>query len=116
MIRPTILAAALTGCTVMDQHSAPPPDWPALVVREHADSCPAMIARCWPYLSLPMRLMGGIPLGCAEVRFAEGTCDIYTCGLSPAGVLAHERLHCRGYDHIGDSTLRDAFQRYKRDK
>lgn len=113
MIRPAILAAALAGCTVMDQHSAPPSDWPALVVHEHAVSCTAMVAKCYQYLSLPMKLMGGLPLGCAEIRFDQGRCDIYTCWMSPADVLAHERLHCRGYDHIGDSTLRDAFQHYK---
>ena len=33
--------------------------------------------------------------------------------LAPAAyVVRHERLHCAGHDHEGETTLRDALARY----
>jgi hypothetical protein len=28
-------------------------------------------------------------------------------------MLEHEQAHCRGYDHPGESTMRDAWARWK---
>ena len=100
-----LLAALLVGCTTIDSHTTPPSDWPNLAVAEHVVSSHAMLDACMPYMGFLQ-----FPLACAIIFFEKLTCDIYVTG--PAH-LEHERMHCAGYDHIGDSTLRDAWEEYK---
>jgi hypothetical protein len=80
-------------------------DWPQLVVHEHYVARPVLLERCKKYAAF-----GSPPVACAEVNFAAGRCDIWlSAGAAPAAqVLKHERLHCAGHDHEGESTLREA--------
>lgn len=50
-------------------------------------------------------------MGCAVVNFNEGKCYITTMGQRE--VVEHERLHCQGYDHFGETTMADLWQRWK---
>jgi hypothetical protein len=57
---------------------------------------------------------GMVPLACAEFNLALGTCDIWLSdSFAPRAVLEHERLHCRGYDHVGETAMRDFLTRYR---
>ena len=47
-----------------------------------------------------------IAFGCAWLDLRAGTCTIYLASDAPE-VLVHERAHCAGYDHFGESTARD---------
>lgn len=101
----------LTGCatlTPMDWHRAPPADWPTLAVNIH-DVTPAEIsAKC----ANVKYAAGATPKGCALVNFTARVCNIYVVSRDPA-LLAHESGHCRGFDHPGDATMRNAWERHK---
>lgn len=101
------LLLALAGCSTID-HAPAPTDWPALKVVErrvsHAqmrDTCSAFVP--W-YLS---------PEACAVIRFNDRVCTITISADFPPSrsVLEHEREHCAGHDHPGETTLRDAARR-----
>ena len=106
----TIIAAvllALTGCTVVNEHRAPPADWPALDITierqgfwETQEKCGRSVAEV---------LLIGPALGCMWVNFDEMRCRIYLW----LDVLEHEMLHCRGYDHYGSSDLADYWEQWK---
>lgn len=100
-------ALALSACTVMNEHRAPDPRWPALNTIEHEVSTFEMLRRCYQYVSLPMKLAGGIPFACAEINLDENRCDIWFTADSDPFILEHEHLHCKGYDHHGDDQLRN---------
>jgi hypothetical protein len=41
-------------------------------------------------------------------------CDIWLSeSFAPRSIVEHERLHCRGYDHVGATTMRDFLARYQ---
>lgn len=106
-------ALAMSACTVMNEHQAPDPQWPALQVVEHEVSAIEMLRRCYRFVSLPMKLLGAIPFACAEINLVENRCDIWFTADSDPFILEHERLHCKGYDHHGDTTLRDFLRAHK---
>lgn len=108
-----VVVLGLAGCTTIDAHKAPPATWPKLAVTEHKVSCPAMLGRCYQYLSLPMKLLGGVPIACAEVDLTKKTCDIWTCAITPKGAIEHEYDHCDGRDHHDDTTLADLLRNYR---
>jgi hypothetical protein len=113
------IAAAVTvlmGCTTIDMQRTPPVDFPSLAVRIHAVDGGAVIRACYKYVALGWKLLGAIPEGCAEVDFEESTCTIYLRGDYPSKrVLDHELLHCRGYDHPGESSIRDAWEAHRKE-
>ena len=100
----------LSACTVVNEHKAPPPDWPKLEVtvteggfwetQERCDRNPWVVTLIGP------------ALGCAWVNFDEMRCRIY---LWVNSVLEHELLHCQGYDHYGSSQLADYWEEWKRE-
>ena len=98
----TLLALALSGCASMGPAIE---DWPELEVIEHHVPRAQVHERCRKYAAF-----GSRPLACAEVDFAARRCDIWLSAESPpaAYVLRHERQHCAGHDHEGESSLRDA--------
>lgn len=105
-----LIAALLSGCAItpMDWGRQPPDDWPALKVRiievpkgEVAGHC-----RSASYA------FATVPRGCALVYFTRRECVIYVAEGYPE-VLEHERGHCLGYDHPGETNFRDAWTRYK---
>jgi hypothetical protein len=102
-----LLAALLAGCAVIGRE--PVAGWPELTIVEHRVSAAQVRARCSKYAG-PALLV----LGCAEFHLAARRCDIWLIErLSPSFVVEHERLHCRGYDHAGETALRDLLDRHR---
>ena len=68
-----------------------------------------MHARCNEYVnSIAM-----IPVACAQFDFVNRRCYVWYNADDPpsAATIEHERLHCQGYDHTGETTLRDLLKR-----
>lgn len=111
-VLPVLLLAV--GCTTISpEHKDAPAGWPELKVTENVVGTADMVSKCYATLSLPMKLLGGIPMACAWVDLCAGTCSIYVTAWSPEGVLDHERLHCKGHDHLGDDTMVRVFNAFR---
>jgi hypothetical protein len=97
------------GCTMIDQHERVA-GWPDLRLVEHYVPEKVMRERCAKYVPF-----GFLPEACAEFYFAQGECHVwYSADYPPTHyVMEHERLHCRGFDHPGDTNLRDVLARYE---
>jgi hypothetical protein len=96
----------LSGCAItpIDAAHEPPHDWPELKITVHK----------LDDLSGVCNLRNAAMLaGCAVADFNKGTCAVYV-RFSSKEVLEHERMHCRGYDHPGESTFRAAWDDFKR--
>lgn len=102
----------LAGCatSVIDTSRQPPADWPALAVsiqKSPPQQFDAICGRGLPGLTHRV--------SCALVDFSQKRCWIM---VRPDDTLSpyweeHERAHCAGMDHAGESTMRDAWERYK---
>jgi hypothetical protein len=92
----------LAGCSALGPGIE---DWPELAVHEHYVPHAEMRSRCAAFAAF-----GAPPMACAEINFAQRRCDIWFSAALPqsAYVRKHERLHCAGHDHEGESTLREA--------
>jgi hypothetical protein len=103
------LAALAGGCAVIDRHEKVA-GWPELRIVEHYVPDEAMRKRCSKYALLPE--------ACAEFYFDRGECHVwYSADYPPMPfVVAHERLHCQGYDHAGDTSMRDVLARYEAER
>jgi hypothetical protein len=99
---------SLPACTMVGHKKVP--DWPELAVREHYVPHHVMRDKCAKYVPFGMS-----PDACMEFNLSAGTCDIwYSADFPPGpGVVEHERLHCRGYDHIGGNVLSRALAAWK---
>lgn len=97
------------GCSTIDSHEKVA-GWPQLRLVEHYVADGVMRQRCAKYMPF-----GFLPEACAEFYFDRGECHVwYSSDWPPAQyVVRHERLHCQGYDHPGDTTLRDVLARYE---
>ncbi|MCI3951584.1 MAG: hypothetical protein K0R53_1081 [Burkholderiales bacterium] len=97
------------GCTMIGHEKVA--DWPELQVREHHVAHHVMRDKCSKYVAFGMS-----PDACAEFNLHAGTCDIWYSADFPPGpsIIDHERLHCRGYDHIGGDVLRRAVAAWKK--
>lgn len=102
------VAALAGGCAVIDRHEQVA-GWPKLRIIEHYVPDDALRRRCAKYVPL-----GLMPEACAEFYFDRGECHVwYNADFRPQPyVIEHERLHCEGYEHAGDTTLRDVLARY----
>lgn len=107
----TVLAA-LAACTAIG-HTPPPADWPKLEVIMHEESVGAMLAHCYPPMSALAKVIGFIPLACANINFDRKRCDIWQLPNPVPERVEHERLHCQGYDHVGGSYLADGWAAWK---
>ena len=98
----------LPGCTIVGHEKVL--GWPELTVREHYVPHRVMRDKCAKYVPFGMS-----PDACMEFNLNAGTCDIwYSADFPPGpGVVEHERLHCRGYDHIGGTVLSRAVAAWK---
>jgi hypothetical protein len=96
-----IVAAVLllAGCTMIDDAKRVE-GWPDLVVVEHYVSYEQMRARCNRYVG-----PGMTPLACAEFHFGAGECHLWFDEEPAQWVIEHERKHCLGFDHVGDTTM-----------
>ena len=103
-----VAAGAACGCATIDEtHRVE--GWPQLTVIEHYVSDSEMRSRCSKYVAF-----GFLPEACSEFNLASRECHIWLSkDYPPAGfVVRHERLHCEGYDHPGETNLRDILARY----
>jgi hypothetical protein len=83
--------------------------WPELAIHEHHVSAGEVYDRCRKYVAFGM-----IPLACAEFNLATRRCDIwYIEGFATRSIVEHERLHCQGHDHVGQTGMRDFLARYR---
>lgn len=90
-------------------HEPAPADWPALAVAEHRVSWEEMTKRCSKYAPF-----GWTPMACSEIRLTTRRCDIWLSADHAAPyIIEHERLHCAGHDHVGDTNLRDMWAHWK---
>ena len=79
------------------------------MIVEHHVSAGEMYERCRKYVAFGM-----LPMACAEYNLATRRCDIWLIeGFAPRSVVEHERLHCQGHDHVGETAMRDFLTRYR---
>ena len=102
----TLLASACG--TVIDHKRVE--GWPALEIVESFVPNAQMRERCMKYTGFGMS-----PAACAEFDLSAGKCTIwYSADFPPSKLIVeHERLHCRGYDHIGESTMAQFLRRHQ---
>ena len=83
--------------------------WPPLQVVEHYVPHNVMRDRCVKYAPWGMS-----PEACAEFNLAERRCDLWFSAdfPPPQFFVAHERMHCQGYDHTGETMMRDFLAQY----
>jgi hypothetical protein len=111
-----VLASLVAGCaTVIDEHMPPPDGWPTLETRTVYLGPIALEKKCWKYQPLYMKLLGGLAIQCVEANFDELTCTQYR-PRDPTDGDQHEAEHCEGRDHVGETTLRDAWAAWLRSK
>ena len=103
-----LASTSLSGCTIVGHEKAH--GWPELTVREHYVPHHVMRDKCAKYVPFGMS-----PDACMEFDLHAGTCDIwYSADFPPGpGVVEHERLHCRGYDHVGGNMLSRALAAWR---
>src|SRR5689334_1283954 len=93
-IRTVSLLLTLVGCTSVDlEHKAS--DWPEhMMTVEHKVSFGEVVDRCYKYLPLGLKLLGGLPFACAEWDLKTQECHIWYFA---EFALDHEREHCQGF-------------------
>jgi hypothetical protein len=99
-----------TGCASGLEHRKVE-GWPQLTVREHHVPHSEMRDQCTKYASF-----GGMTEACAVYDLGAGTCDIWLSADFPPSeaIVEHERLHCQGYDHVGETYMERLLARWKR--
>jgi len=103
------LALILGACTTIDEHTAPPADWPQLAIHVERVAHAKMRDECSPFTHWTMS-----PEACALIYLAERRCRIILS--AEYGTHEHERheyLHCQGHDHIGSTYLADLWRRQR---
>ena len=102
-----LLAALLGGCATIAHEKVE--GWPQLQIVEHYVPAQTMTERCRKYVGF-----GSVALACAEFNLATRRCDIWLNeSFAPPAIVEHERLHCRGYDHVGATGMRDFLALYQ---
>jgi len=94
------VSAALAGCSVIDGHQRIA-GWPELKIIEHHVAHTEMRDRCQRAVSA-----FSSPEGCTYFYLDRREAHIYVSKDFPTPwVLAHERLHAAGYDHVGSTNM-----------
>lgn len=92
----------------IDHESAPPADWPKLEPRLHELAHRDFVPVCLQHFP-PQQCIG--MTGFVLIRWHARKVDVYFTNVS---AYWHEEQHWKhGRDHRGESTLRDAWARYK---
>ena len=103
-----VFAPLLAGaCTVIGHQKVE--GWPQLAVSEHYVPHWQMRDHCAKYAPF-----GSSPEACAVFNLEARVCDLWFSAdfPPPRSVVEHERMHCEGYDHIGETGMRDFLARY----
>jgi hypothetical protein len=97
----------LPACTMIGHEKVE--NWPQLTIYEHHVPHHVMRNVCVKYAPWGMS-----PEACAEFNLAERRCDLWFSAdfPPPAFMVRHERMHCEGYDHEGETNMRDFLARY----
>jgi hypothetical protein len=103
-----ILLFLIGACTVVGHQKVS--GWPQLQIVEHHVPHAQMRDRCAKYTGFGMS-----PQACVEFYLKARQCHIwYSADFPPTRqIVEHERLHCRGYDHIGATTMQALLARYR---
>ncbi len=114
------LLAVLVGCaTMIDEHTAPPADWPQLKRQELRVSFLETQRLCAPAIAsmtpVALALSLGLVAQCVLIDFSRNTCTKVR-PIDETDGDQHEEEHCQGRDHIGETNLRDAWAAYKGSK
>lgn len=101
------LLVLLPGCTTVGHERVA--GWPALEIVEHHVPHHVMRARCAPYAPPLMNVEA-----CAQFDFATARCHIWFSAdfPPPQAFIDHERLHCQGYDHVGEQVMARMLERH----
>ena len=99
-----LCSISLVACTVVGHEKVG--GWPQLELVEHHVSHSEMRSRCARYVAMPV--------ACAEFDLMNSVCHMWFSADFPPqrAVIEHERLHCLGYDHPGENTMRRLLQRH----
>jgi hypothetical protein len=110
------LAGAVTytlltsGCTTIDHRSAPV-DWPKLEEKILYVNGATLYKYC------KSNLLTNFAFACSRINFERRVCYIImpeqTADGSQPWLLAHEREHCAGKDHVGESDLARGWEKWK---
>lgn len=104
-----LAAAALSGCIAMIEDHQRVEGFPPLEVIEHHVSHTEMRENCVPYTG-PFTT----PAGCTLFVFDRMEAHIVVSKDFPRPhVLAHERLHAAGYDHVGSQAMKRIWEAWK---
>ena len=103
-----LLGLVVSGCSLIGHQKVA--GWPTMEIVEHHVAEADMRSRCVKYVGFGMS-----PQACAEFDFVRNRCDVWFSADFPPtrAMVEHERLHCRGYDHIGMRTMADMLARYR---
>ena len=94
-----VCVLVLGGCSVVGHVKVE--GWPDLKIIEHRVPTAEMRDRCVQYADALSS-----PMACMEFSLWRGECHIWLSADFPSdSLLEHERLHCRGFDHVGGNTL-----------
>lgn len=104
-----VILALLAGCTVIGHEKVE--GWPKLNVVEHYVPHAEMRDHC-----VGATPWWGSPEACADINLLTETCDLWFSADFPpqAFIVKHERMHCDGYDHVGDTQLKDHLQQWQK--
>jgi len=92
--------------------SEPPVEgWPELQIVWHQVSQEEVHGYC--AIRVGPIPVGARILGCATADFDRRECHIYVTEDAAAWVIEHERLHCLGWDHPGENTMRDGWRKWR---
>lgn len=105
-----LLLALLVGCTTIG-HQPPPSDWPVLKEKILYVNGATLYKYC------ESNLLTDFAFACARISFEKRVCYIVlpeqTADGSQPWLLEHEREHCKGKDHAGESGLAQAWEKWK---
>ena len=96
---------AIAACTTIDPSQKPPADWPRLHM-EIQQNVPKLVKAHCPGFGV---------FGCTVGDYGSGRCLVMMTTYSQKDLdieLSHQ--HCRGYDHLGESTMSDGWTDYKK--
>jgi hypothetical protein len=104
---PLLFPLLLGACTTIGHEKVA--GWPKLAVYEHYVPHHEMRERCVKYTPWGMS-----PEACSEFNLVERRCDIWFSAdfPPPKAFIEHERLHCEGYDHAGQTNMRAFLETY----